>query len=407
MNSTNAIIKSLLDLDFYKLTMAQVAFESYSEVVVKYAFKNRTKSVRLADCIPEKELRKALDRVRKLTITPEEINYLRELGTFSEKFLEFLRTLRLPRFYLEKDGGQYKIEVSGKWPETILWETLILSVANELYYYYLLKKEGGVLNDIHEKGRRRMEEKIRILRLNPDIKFIDFGTRRRFSGTWQERVVETLKKEIPDQILGTSNIFLARKFGIKPIGTFAHEMYMIFSGIYHGSEKEIVASHSKVLEVWWEKYGEELSVALTDTYGTDFFFKDFTQKQAMKWRGLRHDSGDPIEFGEKAIAFYENYGIDPKTKLLVFSDGLDLETILMIQRQFHGRVRLLFGWGTNLTNDMGFPALSLVVKAVEAQGHSLVKLSDNLAKAIGDPEIVELFKKLFGHSVSLDKPCKY
>lgn len=407
MNRANVIIRSLLDTDFYKLTMAQVAFELYPDVRVKYAFKNRTKSVRLANCIPETELRKALDRVCKLRAATEEINYLRELGMFSENFLGFLKTLVLPSFHLEKEGGQYKIEVSGKWPEVIFWETLILSVVNELYYRYLLKKEGRTLNDVYEDGKQRMEEKIKILRSNPDIKFMDFGTRRRFSGAWQEYVVETLKKELPGQILGTSNVYLARKFGIKPIGTFAHEMYMVFSGIYHGSEKEIVASHNKVLQVWWKKYGEGLSVALTDTYGTDFFFRDFTPEQARKWRGLRHDSGDPIEFGEKAIAFYENCGIDPKTKLLVFSDGLDLETILMIQRQFHGRVRLLFGWGTNLTNDMGFPALSLVVKAVEAQGHSLVKLSDNLAKAMGDPEMVELFKKLFGHSVDLDKPCRY
>ena len=162
-----------------------------------------------------------------------------------------------------------------------------------------------------------------------------------------------------------------------------------------------------MLQEWWQEYGWGLSIALTDTYGTDFFFRDMTAAQARAWKGLRQDSGDPMAFGEKAIAFYERYGMDPREKLIVFSDGLDLGTIVKLADHFAGRIRVSFGWGTNLTNDVGFEALSLVIKVVEAQGHRTVKLSDNLAKATGDAYDIERFKRLFGHTVTTFEECRY
>jgi nicotinate phosphoribosyltransferase len=185
--------------------------------------------------------------------------------------------------------------------------------------------------------------------------------------------------------------------GLVPMGTSAHELYMVMSGIMHESDDLIRASHNQVLQDWWELYGWGLSVAVTDTYGSEFFFRDMDREQARVWKGLRHDSGDPFEFGERAIGFYEGLGIDPREKLIIFSDGLELETILALSERFQGRVKLSFGWGTNLTNDLGFDPISIVVKAIEADGRRTVKLSDNLAKATGTQEDIQRFRRIFGH----------
>jgi nicotinate phosphoribosyltransferase len=191
------------------------------------------------------------------------------------------------------------------------------------------------------------------------------------------------------------------------MGTSAHELYMVMSGIMHESDDRIRDSHNQVLKDWWELYGWGLSVAVTDTYGSEFFFRDMTDGQARAWKGLRHDSGDPFEFGERAIRFYESYGIDPRKKLLIFSDGLELETIVSLYERFHDRVKLSFGWGTNLTNDLGFEPVSIVVKAVEANGHRTVKLSDNLAKSTGTKEDIERFRRIFGHEHERVEAVRY
>lgn len=206
-------------------------------------------------------------------------------------------------------------------------------------------------------------------------------TRWRFSRDWQTYVDRILAGGLPGQFLGTSETESAMEHGLVPMGTSAHEMYMVMPGIMHESDESIRPSHNRALQDWWKEYGWGLSIALTDTYGSDFFFRDMAAEQARAWKGQRHDSGDPFAFGEKALAFYQRQGVDAREKMLIFSDGLDLETILRLAERFAGRVKVSFGWGTNLTNDLGFPALSLVVKAVEADGHPTVKLSDNLAKA--------------------------
>ena len=175
----------------------------------------------------------------------------------------------------------------------------------------------------------------------------------------------------------------------------------------HETEDRIRSSHNQVLTDWWELYGWGLSVAVTDTYGSEFFFRDMTESQARAWKGLRHDSGDPFEFGERAVRFYEKLGIDPREKLLIFSDGLELVTILRLSAQFHGRVKLSFGWGTNLTNDLGFEPVSIVVKAVEVDGRRTVKLSDNMAKATGTKEDIERFKRIFGHGHDRVEAVRY
>lgn len=405
------IINSLLDLDFYKLTMLQVVWKYFRDVKVKYAFKNRTKKVALANFIKEEDLRAELEHARGLHFKSDEIKYLRTSihtkDIFSDDFLDFLKDLRLCDFQIENDGANYKIEVEGSWPEAILWETMILGIVNELYYRFLIRDGKYNLMNVFGEGDKRLNQKAGLLKEYPRIRFSDFGTRRRFSGLWQRHVVERLAKELPEQFMGTSNVLLAKELGLRPIGTFAHEMYMIFSGIFSASDEEIKSSHNKALQIWWNEYGEKLSIALTDTYGTKFFFDDFTDEQIRLWKGLRQDSGDPFEFGENAVAFYESKGIDPWTKVIVFSDGLDVETIVALYERFAGRIQVMFGWGTNLCNDLGFEALSLVVKAVKANGFSLVKLSDNLAKATGEPEQVERFKKIFVYTKDFFEECRY
>jgi nicotinate phosphoribosyltransferase len=299
------------------------------------------------------------------------------------------------------------LEFPDLWSKDTYWETLALPIINELYYRHKMRDLSRFERDvIMANGKIKLAEKIKILKQYPGLTFSDFGTRRRFSREWQYYVVQTLAEELPGQFLGTSNVRAAMDFGQLPMGTSAHETYMAMTGIMHDSDDTIRASHNKVLQEWWAQYGYGLSIALTDTFGTGFFFSDMTEEQAKKWKGLRHDSGDPIKFGEDAIKFYEGYGINPQEKLLVFSDGLDLQTMIKIYLHFRGRIKVTFGWGTNLTNDMGFMTLSLVIKVIESCGHGTVKLTDNLAKAMGSPENVERFKRIFNHIIDTFIECK-
>lgn len=397
------IIESLLDVDFYKFTMGQMVFLRYPEVPVTYALTNRTREIRLASVVDKAELKAELDHARSLRFNNSELHYLRgtnEYGDrmFSEDYLEFLRRLELPEYDLEEVDGSFRLTFSGLWSHAIYWETIALALLNELYYRSLMRKLSSFQKDlVYAEGRMRLAHKISVLREHPEIEFVDFGTRRRFSREWQHYVDRTLAEEIPEQFVGTSATESAMLHGLVPMGTSAHELYMVMSSIMNESEDRIRASHNQVLKDWWDLYGWGLSVAVTDTYGSGFFFQDMTASQALAWKGLRHDSGDPFEFGERAVRFYEEHDIDPKEKLLIFSDGLELDTILELSRRFHGRVKLSFGWGTNLTNDMGFDPIAIVVKAVEACGTRTVKLSDNLAKATGSKEDIERFKRIFGH----------
>lgn len=408
------IVNSLLDLDFYKLTTGQLAFKKYANVPVKFAFKCRTK-IRLADVIDEKDLRFQLDHVRGVKLSFGEEEYLRSFKNsdgqriFSEEYVLFLRHLRLPDYHLEVADGNFILEFSGPWAEVTYWETISLSIMNELYYRALLANMDEVGRIItYSFGEYVLQEKIKILRLRPDVIFTEFGTRRRFSKKWQEYVVRNFMQLLPrTQFVGTSNVNLARRHGIVPKGTMPHEPFMIMGGIMYDQDEGGMVSHNQVLKDWWEEYGYDFSVALTDTYGTDFFFRDMAVDQAEKWKGLRQDSGDPIIWGEKTIKFYDSLGINPRKRVGFYSDGLDLTKMIGIVDHFKGRMPSLFGWGTNATNDLGIPALSLVVKPVEANGHGLVKLSDNLAKATGTPRDVERIKNITGYRGDFYEECKY
>jgi nicotinate phosphoribosyltransferase len=293
----------------------------------------------------------------------------------------------------------------------MLWETIALGIVNELYFRTQLAQAGtNALNEARQTGTDRLNAKIQRLKKRSDISFIEFGTRRRFSRDWQAEVVQTLAEAVPEQILGTSNVALARETGLQPVGTMAHELFMVLAAHAHATEgtpDAIRSSHGRVIDTWWDEYGASLSIALTDTFGTDFSVRDLTAEQASQWKGQRQDSGSPFEFVDKMIRFYEGHGIDPETRLAVFSDGLNLDTIIEIVDYVGGRMRNTFGWGTNLTNDLGFQPLSLVLKAVEASGKSTVKLSDNLAKATGPEDVVDLYKSVFGYTGTLNEQCVY
>jgi nicotinate phosphoribosyltransferase len=406
------IINSLLDLDYYKLTMMQLAFFYYRDVEVEYAFKNRTSTIKLADVINQEALENELKHIQSLKFTEEELNWIKSqkhqreenspilTPTFKPEFIEYLRTFEMSDFTLGLDeDGEYDIRSRGSWCDSILWETLILSTVNEAYYISKYQNRSQYIT----AGTQNNFEVVSTLLNYPNLPFIDFGTRRRFSGEWQKNVVDILNGALPKTTFtGTSNCKLAMDLQIPVSGTNAHEMYMIATGIFRDNMRE---GHSTILDQWYELYGWGLSIALTDTFGTKYFFEDFGEERARKWKGLRQDSGDPVEFGEKAIKFYESHGIDPTTKLIVFSDGLSLEKMIKLYNHFNGRIKVGFGWGTKLTNNVGLETLSIVMKAVKVisvDGNEvnnwLVKLSDNLNKAMGPEEEVKLYVDVFDYT---------
>ncbi|MFA6896282.1 MAG: nicotinate phosphoribosyltransferase [Candidatus Paceibacterota bacterium] len=407
------IITSLLDSDFYKYTMGQESFHRHPTAQVTFSLTNRTRSVRLADCVDIGRLREELDEVRKLAFTISNIHYLRgtdEYGQrmFREDYLEHLKALRLGAYDLDVVDGQFHLEFSGPWSVVTYWETLALSILTELYTEYQLSKMSRLEQDaVLARGYTQLLEKVRILKSFPDITLTDFSSRRRAFREWQDYVVSVLIEELPGQFRGTSNVLLSDKYGTVPMGTAAHERDMIIAGIMSDTDEGILRTIQMTLESWWEEYGEALSVALPDTFGTDAFFRAMTAEQAAKWKGLRQDSGNPFTFVDKVIAFYKSHGIDPQKKLIVFSDGLEIDKILAIADYCRGKIRATFGWGTNLGNDLGLQALSLVIKATRANGKPLVKLSDNLAKAIGPKDEIDRYKRIFGYDVILNEQPKY
>jgi nicotinate phosphoribosyltransferase len=376
--------------------MMQLAFFKHRDNVVEYTFNNRSKDVNLLDHIKLHDLEREFRHVTTLRVTRDEIVKLRDIGLFKEEFLTFLSELRLPTINVTRSVPfqTFDIKSKGKWCEVILWETIILAITNELYHKSQWDGTFCQAENMMAEGSKRLHEKIDKLR-SGKYNFTEFGTRRRYSRQWQERVVRTLKREhdnAPNGIgfQGTSNVHLSFKLGIPCVGTFAHEMPMVYSGIYND---DLVGSHRKMLQDWWDFYGETLSIALTDTYGSEYFFNDFTTEQAQNWKGLRQDSGDPFVFGEQAEAFYIKKMVDPR-----FSDGLNVDKIIKLGDTFRNRIQTGFGWGTNLTNDLGFRTLSLVVKATWSNGHGTVKLSDNLFKAMGSEENIKRFTKEFGYT---------
>ncbi len=386
-------------LDYYKLTMGQEAYEQYPDAEVTFTMKNRAGEYPLSEYVSKEELEERFAAIVDKGFAPEEIAYLAGLenqhggARFDENYLDFLADLTLTDVTIEQDETTNDLAISAKgpWANVSLWETVVMSEVNELYYKNYLNENNISLDAVWQEGDARLDEKIALLASRPDIKFADFGTRRRFSADWHSHVIERLKNEVPENFVGTSNPWFAYKFDLPPIGTYAHEMPMVYAALADAQANTPLDGHRAMMHDWYERYDEDLSIALTDTFTSDFFFSDFTPEEATAWRGLRHDSGDPVEFGEQAIRFYETNGIDPKTKTIIFSDGLDITTIIALADYFEGRVNILFGWGTSLMNDLGIRANNFVMKATNVNGIDTVKLSDDEGKHTGPTEQVERY----------------
>lgn len=417
------IVTSLLDTDAYKVTMADmILWAGHEDVQVRYELTNRTakRGRFLSEYVDVDQFREQMEAVRSLRFQTDELRYLHSLGYIDERLLQYLSLyldLPMPEIWMEEhDGGsrEIRVAVEGRWIDAIWWEIPILSVLNELYFAGVARS-NGVTGDpefsrewagLKEEGRSRLQRKLHTLSETPRVAVMEFGTRRRFSRWWQEHVLDIMLDTCPHQVSGTSNVALAREFNIKPMGTMAHELFMAYMGIYGATDEGLWNSQRYVLRDWWNRFRGPLSIALTDTVGTDAFFKVF-DGHAGEWWGMRQDSGDPFRFGHRAIEFYRSIGVDPRRKMVVFSDGLDIDMISRLWSEFDGRVGMGFGWGTNLTNDLGFDPLSIVVKLVGANGVPVAKLSDNPAKAIGAPSAVERAMRVFDPHQDEVQDCKY
>ena len=403
------IVRSLIDTDFYKLLMCQSVFRNRPDTQVAFSLINRSTRIRLADLIDEGELREQLDHVRGLTLARGESTWMRgntfygKRQMFRPDFMEFLENLRLPAYHLEKRDGQYELTFEGRWPEVMLWEIPALAIIMELRSRAVLKDMGRFeLQVLYARAMTRLWEKIEELRkLGPDLRMADFGTRRRHSFLWQDWCVQAMVEGLGDQrFIGTSNCLIAMRRDIEAIGTNAHELPMVYAALAD-SDDELRRAPYDVLADWQEEHEGMLRIILPDTYGTKGFLEHAPDWLAG-WTGIRVDSGDPAEGAEMAIRWWQERGEDPRDKLIIFSDGLDVAKIAELFQRFHGRVKVSFGWGTLLTNDFrglvsgdGLAPFSLVCKAVAANGRPTVKLSDNPEKATGPKAEIERYRRVF------------
>jgi len=402
------IVRSLIDTDFYKLLMCQSVFRNKPDTQVTFSLINRAKHIPLAKLIDEGELREQLDHIRSLTLKRGESTWMRgntfygKRQMFMPEFVDWFEGVRLPAYHLETVGDQYELTFEGSWPEVMLWEIPALAVLMELRGRAVLGTMGRFeLQVLYARAMTKLWEKVETLRTVPDLRIADFGTRRRHSFLWQDWCVQAMSEGLGGSFVGTSNCLIAKNRDMEAIGTNAHELPMIYSALAKGDAALAQAPYD-VLSDWQAEHDGNLRIILPDTYGTQGFL-DKAPDWLAGWTGIRVDSGDPATGAETAINWWTSRGEDPREKLVIFSDGLDVDKIVELQTQFAGRVRISFGWGTMLTNDFkglvdddGLAPFSMVCKAVSANGNPTVKLSDNPAKAMGPAAEIARYKRVFG-----------
>lgn len=401
------IVRSLIDTDFYKLLMCQSVFRNHPDTVVQFSLINRTKTIRLAELVDEGELREQLDHIRSLRLTRGESTWLRgntfygKRQMFTPAFMEWFENLQLPPYHLEKRDGQYELTFEGTWPEVMLWEIPALAVIMELRSRAVLKDMGKFeLQVLYARAMTKLWEKVDKLKPIEDLRVADFGTRRRHSYLWQDWCVQAMMEGLGKNFTGTSNCRIAMMREIEAIGTNAHELPMVYAALAD-TDATLRQSPYDVLADWQEEHDGNLRIILPDTYGTQGFL-DGAPDWLAGWTGIRVDSGDPATGAEIAIKWWKSRGEDPRNKLVIFSDGLDVDKISALHKQFAGRVRVSFGWGTMLTNDFkglvdgdALAPFSLVCKAISANGRPTVKLSDNPRKAMGPKAEIARYKRIF------------
>jgi len=390
------IVKSLLENDLYKFPMWQAMLHKRPEATAEYDFICRsTPEYPLAELLDD--VKQQLDHLCSLQFADNELDYLANLRYMKPDFIEFLSLFRFKTKYLKvfAEGDILRIQAIGPQVYVMNFEIFCLYIVSELYFRRF--DQAALLDE----GRRRLNKKLAVLKsfeaeplkAHP-FELFDFGLRRRAWGGWQEEVVRTFQAEVPGLFKGTSNVYLARKFGLTPIGTMAHE----YLQSYQAHVVRLREFQRTALEDWAQEFRGDLGIALTDTIGMDAFLRDFDLYFAKLFDGLRHDSGEPVAWGEKAIAHYQNFRIDPHRKRLVFSDGLDIPKAIDLYRHFADRIQLGFGIGTNLTNDLGPKPLNIVMKLVRCNGDPVAKLSDAPGKTLcNDQTFIAYLRQIFNH----------
>ncbi len=373
------IIQSLLDSDLYKFTMQQVVWSHFPDVPVEYAFHCRTEDVDLSPYAGE--IRDELTAFSDLRLTDDEAAYLKSIRYLKPSYVDALSDLRLcaDRVQITTHPAapphqRLQVRIAGNWFQTILFEVPLLAIINQVYFWHTQTDDAA--NQV--EGRRRLEAKTaRLKSADVPVALIDFGTRRRYSRDWHRTVLTFLQASLGPQLLGTSNVALARELGLKPHGTMAHEFLQACQTLVALPDFQKFA-----FDTWMQEYRGDLGIALSDVVGMDAFLRDFDKLFCKAYDGCRQDSGDPYEWGEKLIRHYEAMGLDPQTKSAVFSDSLNVEKAIALARCFHGRLRPSFGIGTFLTNDLGFEPLAIVIKMTRCNGRPVAKLSDSSGKAM-------------------------
>lgn len=384
------IINSLLDNDLYKFTMMQGVLHLFPDIEVMYKFKCRTENIDLTPY--SDDIQKEINHLCNLSFTQDELNYLENLSFMKKDFIDFLRFFKLNPDHVQfsNDNNELAITIEGSWLLTILFEVPILAIINEVYFSHIAQNPDfdGALNLLHQKIQL-------VQNLGKKFKFAEFGTRRRFSYSWQERIINELVNSPLNSVnfVGTSNVSFARQLKIKPIGTMAHEWLQAGQAV----GVRLIDSQKYMLQKWVDEYRGELGIALSDVIGLDAFLFDFDSYFSKLYDGIRHDSGDPFILGEKIIQHYNSMNINPWSKSIIFSDGLDFPTAITILEHFLGRIQVSFGIGTNLTNDIpNQNPLQIVIKMVKCNGQPVAKISDTPEKGMcNDDEYLKYLKKVF------------
>ena len=376
------IISSLLDTDLYKFTMMQVVLHQFPGAEVEYRFKCRN----VANLAPYVgEIREEIRGLCSLHFQDAELAYLKAMRFIKSDFIDFLGIFKLNEKYVcvtALASGEIEVSIKGPWLHTILFEIPVLAIINEVYFRNTQKWPDLL------RSRGRLDTKILELQADGlrELKIADYGTRRRFGKAWHEEVLRTLMTRLgtgsAGQFAGTSNVLFAMKLGLIPLGTMAHEYLQACQAL----GPRLRDSQVFGFEMWAKEYRGDLGIALSDVYGMSAFLRDFDMYFCKLFDGARHDSGDPFEWGERMLAHYAKNRVDPKTKTLIFSDGLTVPRTIELYRQFKGRCQLAFGIGTNLTNDLGYEALQIVIKMIRCNGQPVAKLSDTPSKNMCDDE---------------------
>ena len=385
------IIPSLLDTDLYKFTMMQVVQHQFAEAQVEYRFKCRNPGIDLTPFVAEieEEIRALCD----LRFTQEELDYLRRWRFFKSDFVDLLGLFQLQQRFIsvsprEDSPREIDITIKGPWLHTILFEVPVLAIVSEVYY------RNTVPRPDFDEGRRRLAAKIE--RANTvdtqEFRIADYGTRRRFSRAWQDEVLRTLRRDMPTHFVGTSNVRFAMEQGLTPLGTMAHEYLQACQAV----GPRLRDSQSFAFNMWAREYRGDLGIALSDVVGINAFLRDFDLFFCKLFDGVRHDSGDPFEWGDRLIAHYQKMRIDPRTKTMVFSDSLNVPLAMRLYEYFKGRAQTSFGIGTNLTNDLSYEPLQLVIKMTRCNGQPVAKISDEPSKTMDyDPSYVKYLREVF------------